>query len=162
MNRVKFTICLLSTLLGVFCQSGCKQYNQKPNPPMTVIDMHNMGLSGHQEFTEALSTKDLPIEVLRWFTGGIADPGEKYFESDVGDSHLPRRRLLVAGTSAKYCIVNYEVGGIAHGYLVRLFMLNGSKVEAIWTGASGNISTLGELKAAVESGRLVKESHSIW
>jgi hypothetical protein len=121
-----------------------------------------MGVSGQQQFREVVSKKDLPAAVVKWFPGGIADPGEKYFETDVGDSHLPWRRLLVAGDSAEYCIVNYERGGFAHGYVVVLFALHESQARPVWTGGSAKISSLSELKTAIESGELVKESGSIW
>src|SRR5436305_11625140 len=118
MRRANWLL-LLSAVWGAFNLISCERHTVKSEPPLVLIDMHSMGVPGQQQFREVLSKNDLPIEVVGWFTGGIADPGEKYFETDVGDSHLPRRRLLVAGKSPKYCIVNYEVGGLAHGYIIR-------------------------------------------
>jgi hypothetical protein len=158
---MNYSLLLLSILLGAFYLVGCARHAPQPELPLVTIEMHSMGVSGQQQFREVLNKKDLPAEVVKWFTGGIADPGEKYFETDVGDSHLPVRRLLVAGKSSKYCIVNYEHGGFAHGYVTRLFALNGSEAKPIWTGGSGKINNLNDLKTAIESGKL-QEINSIW
>lgn len=128
---------------------------------VTTINLFNVGVDGKQQFQEIRSKKDLPPEVMKWFAGGIADPGEKYAATDVADSRLPRRRLLVAGRSSAYCIVNYERGGIAHDYVFILFSLDQPIAKPLWTGGSGKIDSLSALKTAIESGKLARDSSPI-
>ena len=128
---------------------------------ITTINLLNVGVDGKQQFQEIRSKKDLPPEVMKWFAGGIADPGEKYAATDVADSRLPRRRLFVAGKSSTYCIVNYERGGIAHDYVFILFSLDQPIAKPLWTGGSGKIDSLSALKTAIESGKLVRDSSPI-
>ena len=152
---------LLACVLSPLCFVACKQHSRTPNRSFVAIDTHNLGVSGQQQFREALSKRDLPAPVVQRFTGGIADPDQAYFETDVGDSRLPRRRLLVAGISSDYCLVNYEYGGIAHGYLLILFSLGANEAKPVWIGSSGTIKDLNALKIAIESGKLVQEQPNV-
>ena len=138
------------------CLPGCRRHEAELEPHLIVFDMGRMGIPEHEQFREVRNVKQLPNAVEQWFQGGIAEPGEKYFETDVGDSRLPIYRLLVAGTSSRYCIINYERGGFAHAYTVALFALGTPRVNPVWVGRSGNFTTLRELKAAVESGKILE------
>jgi len=152
---------LLACVLPTLCFVACTRRSPEPNRSFITIDTHSLGVSRQQQFREALSKRDLPIRVLEEFTGGIADSDQAYFETDVGDSHLPRRRLLVAGISSDYCLVNYEYGGIAHGYLLILFSLGANEAKPVWIGGSGKIKDLNALKIAVESGKLVQQQPNV-
>lgn len=140
--------------------AGCGRHGPVTQS-VTTINLFNVGVDGKQQFQEIRSKKDLPPEVMKWFAGGIADPGEKYAATDVADSRLPRRRLLVAGRSSAYCIVNYERGGIAHDYVFILFSLDQPIAKPLWTGGSGKIDSLSALKTAIESGKLARDSSPI-
>jgi len=116
-SPIEYASLLLALVVSLV---GCGRHGPVTQS-ITTINLVNVGVDGKQQFQEIRSKKDLPPEVMKWFAGGIADPGEKYAATDVADSRLPRRRLLVAGRSSAYCIVNYERGGIAHDYVFILF-----------------------------------------
>ena len=153
-------------LLTVMCTllptiSSCQHSQPAPQSTPVTFAMQTMGLNGQEQFVEVTLTTGLPPAVKAWFPGGLADPGDKYRDTDVGDSHLPSRRLLVAGVSPKYCIVNYERGGWAYGQVMILFSLEG-KVTPLWTGNSEKLEHLADLKAAIESGRVKHEPGIAW
>jgi hypothetical protein len=162
LRRANYVFLLSIFLCSAFYFLSCKGPSPKPGPPLVTIDMQTMGIARQEQFREVHNKKALPAKVVKWFAGDIADPGENYRATDVGDSRLPTRRLLVAGVSPNYCIVNYERGGLAHGYVVIVFSLADAAVKPLWTGASGEITNLSELKTAIESGKLVRETGTIW
>jgi len=56
----------------------------------------------------------------------MSNPEDRFEAGDVSFFNLPRRRLVFGGISDRYCLVHYEYGGIAHGYLTALFELSGN------------------------------------
>lgn len=147
------SVAVLSTALLTACH--------RHTSPLVTIDLQPLGISQRQEFLEVHQKTGLPPAVVKAFWGDIADSGEAYRETDVANSNLPLRRLLVAGISPKYCIVNYERGGLAHSYAAVLFAVHGRDADPIWTAASGSFRSLTELRQAIDSNRLVREPISI-
>ena len=99
----------------------------------------------------------------------MANPGERYQESDVIESgpRLPWRRLVFAGISEDRCFVHYERGGRAHGYYVLIIQLsphgNGVSATPIWGGAgTARADDLKQLRDAVANGRLADDREYSW
>jgi len=66
---------------------------------------------------------------------GIADVGEKFNATDVVDSRLPMRRLVVGGASSASVLVAYEQGGYSHSFHAVAFSLGSSGWSQVceWT-----------------------------
>ena len=157
-------VMLLSACLLAAVQTACKR---DIPPPAGEVTINLAGLTGSDQverFVEVRKVVLMPPAVKKWFTAGLADPGQKFRDTDRSDSKLPQRRLLVAGVSPQYCIVHYERGGFAHGYVVVLFSITNEKVDPLWTASSLKMSVLADVKSALESGKVAKESlpSSIW
>ena len=155
---------LLSASFLVVFPTACKR---DISPPAGDVSINLVGLIDSdqtQRFAEVHSVELLPPAVKKWFTAGLADTGKEFRDTDRSDSKLPQRRLLVAGVSPQYCIVHYERGGFAHGYVVVLFSIMNEKVDPLWTASSLKMSVLADVKSTLESGKLAKESlpSSIW
>jgi len=132
-----------------------------------TIDLSKLGQPNQSiAFTEVNELKLLPKPVLDEFQGGLVDPKEDFQVTDVAVGKLlPSRRLIVAGISEKYCLVHYERGGIAHTWLVALFVLSKDKAKLAWVSMipSGRKLSFHELKVEVESGNLRNQpGHPYW
>lgn len=95
-----------------------------------------------------------PVAVLDKL-GGIADPGQPFNATDVVDTKLPMRQLVVAAVSENYCIVTFWQGGIALGLETSVFELSAGRVKRAWVSVGGGLN-FQDLKATVESGRLLQ------
>jgi hypothetical protein len=132
-----------------------------------TIDLSQIGQSGQSiTFTEAKQVKQLPQSVMDQFPSGIVDPKEDFQVTDVVVGKLrPTRRLVVAGISEKYCLLYYERGGIAHVWLIALFVLSKNKAKLAWVSMAPARGILGlsDLKTTVESGDLKDQpGHNYW
>jgi hypothetical protein len=132
-----------------------------------TIDLSPLGQKGqHITFTQANEVKLLPKAVLDEFPSGIVDSKADFQVTDVVVGKLlPTRRFIVAGISEKYCLVHYERGGIAHSWLIALFILSKDKAKLVWVSMvpGGGKLSFSKLKAAVESGDLRDQpGHTYW
>jgi hypothetical protein len=76
----------------------------------------------------------------------LANPGQKYQATDVGEDG-PVRRLVFAGISARKCFVYYERGGRGHGYFVIVLRIGSQKkVDFLWAGAGDGDAPARDLK----------------
>lgn len=138
---------------------GCNHRSAPPkNPPeeaTATIDLSAVTNSSQTEvFHKVERASRLPSAVLDKL-GGIADPGQPYNTTDVVDTKLPMRQLVVAAVSENYCIVTYWHGGIALRLETRIYELSAGRVKRIWYSAGGGLN-FQDLKETVESGRLLR------
>jgi hypothetical protein len=122
------------------------------------LDLGRMGLPNQVvTFTEVRRSSFLPRSILDQFQGGIADPGDDFQATDVRVRPLPLRRLVVAGTSEKYVIVQYERGGIGQSSLLALFHLSDGKANVLWVSHIGRVTDLKQLKETLETHQFANE-----
>jgi len=76
--------------------------------------------------TPLKSVDSLP-ESVRSRIAKMSNPGGRFDAGDVGAFDTPRRRLVFAGISDRYCLVHYEYGGIAYGNRTALFEIAGDQ-----------------------------------
>jgi hypothetical protein len=124
-------------------------------------------------FRTVLKVAELPPEVLAAFERHtkqspfrMADPGEEFQVTDViMKPNLPIRRLVFAGVSERYCVVNYESGGIVHVWWVVLFKLSPPEpATAVWVASPdkpGPFKSLDDLRQAVRKGEL-RDGSQFW
>src|SRR5260221_14200084 len=88
------------------------------------IDLVILG-KGHRDirFNEIQDVKLLPSGVLREI-GSMANPNEKFQATDAVRGNLPMRRLAIAGVSDRFCILNYERGGIGRSWILAILELS--------------------------------------
>jgi hypothetical protein len=97
----------------------------------------------------------------------IANPGEEFQATDsIVKPDLPARRLVFAGVSDGYCVVQYEIGGVAHLWWVVLFRLpkEGPAVP-VWAARAekwGGFASLDALREGVRKGKLVEDEKGFW
>ncbi|MGH9888134.1 MAG: hypothetical protein ACREBE_21555 [bacterium] len=64
----------------------------------------------------------------------VAPAGAPFQVTDViMDPTLPGHRLINAGVSAKYAVVHYESGGVAHSRHVLVFATEGDATTIVWS-----------------------------
>lgn len=136
-------------------------------------------LSGEQkaqildgEFSTVTAVEKLPKEVsalLAEMFGQksleMANPGQKYQATDVGENG-PARRLIFAGLSANKCFVYYEKGGRGHGYYVVVLRIGSQKKASfLWAGAGDGDAPahdLKQLRAQVSAGQFKDDEFYSW
>lgn len=130
-------------------------------PPLSAADKaHILG----DTFTVVRTVKQIPAAVQKALglhakdpLNGMADAGQKFQESDfIQDPKLPFRRLVFAAVNARYCLVYYELGGIAYRHEVALYRLQGGKAVAAWRGELNSAyrpATLAQLRLVIQHGK---------
>jgi hypothetical protein len=115
-----------------------------------------------REFKIVTKTKDIPEPVIVLLaaltkTKGkvLAEPGEKYQETDVvSEAGLPRRRLIFAGNGKGIYIVNYEMGGIGHSQHVIVVEFVPGQIALVWRAVlDRRVDNLTELRDSVRKGQ---------
>ena len=99
--------------------------------------------------------KDIFAKVTREPQFELANPGEDYQVTDVVMGHrLPSRRLIFAGTCGDRWFIHYELGGIAHMYLILIFRPDPKGLlQFTWGGAgSKRAKNIKDLRLAIASG----------
>ncbi len=97
----------------------------------------------------------------------MANPGEEFQATDViMKPDLPVRRLVFAGVSDGYCVMHYEIGGIAHLWWVVLLRLSGKEAaKPVWAARAekwGGFPSLEMLREGVRQGRLIEDEKGFW
>ena len=97
----------------------------------------------------------------------MANPGEEFQATDdIGKPNLPVRRLVFAGVSDGYCVVQYEIGGVAHLWWVVLFRLSKDGPAApVWAAHAqkwGGFADLAALREGVRQSKLVEDEKGFW
>jgi hypothetical protein len=174
---VGFVACLVALIAVPYLWNRWNSESQPlellPSPPLAVGEgplieypSEQISQSAREQFLEGnfsviKDLRDLPVPVLRAFTeqGGsrlvMANPGENFRATDVvTDRALPYRRLIFAGVSGDRCFVHYELGGIAHSYLLALFNVPPKgTLKPVWVGYCGGRATkLEDLRSMVANG----------
>ena len=86
----------------------------------------------------------------------IAEPKGEFQRTDVvGNTTLPRRRMVAAGCTSNDCIVYYERGGLAHTWHVALFHWTPAATRFEWGGtAPAGLKTIDDVRKAILSGAI--------
>jgi hypothetical protein len=111
-------------------------------------------------FYEVKRVKLLPRAVLDKM-GNIAEPTERFNTTDVGESNVPRRQLIVAAISQQYAIVSYWQGGFTLGLQTSIFELSNGKATLIWVSEGQGGFNFRDLKEMVESGRMHNDLRAV-
>jgi len=102
------------------------------------------------------TVKSALAEAFRQERFEMANPGQKYQDTDVGQGG-PLRRLVFAGVSSEKCFVHYERGGRGHGYYVIVFRIDAQKrAKFLWAGAGSSrvpALDLRQLRSEISEGR---------
>ena len=89
----------------------------------------------------------------------MANPGEKYQETDVVEPGLPDRRLIFAGISKDRYFIHYEKGGWAHTIYTAIFDVSPEgKVSFLLAGPGTRAADLTQLRALVLSKQFADNS----
>ncbi len=149
---------------------------QEPGPDRPQF---HVVLSGRQkahildgEFSIVVAVEKFPkavravlAEIFRQNTFEIANPGQRYQSTDVGENG-PLRRLVFAGVSSDKCFVYYERGGRGHGYYVVVLRIDAEKrARFLWAGAGADDALahdLQQLRAKVSAGRFKDNALYSW
>lgn len=113
-----------------------------------------------ERFSEVRQVAKLPgavqEELARRLSGGIADAGQPFQETDVvREPGLPHHRLVVAAVSGDHCIVHYESGGIALFRSLMILSWETDKATVVWEGpARRPLATAAQIEAALRDGSL--------
>jgi hypothetical protein len=108
-------------------------------------------------FHEVHSTSDLPLTIVTFYGGKLADPGQKWNATDaITDPTLPGKRLIWAVAGGDYYVVHYERGGIAHTFhlLVARFTKNDRAAKVVWNAIGGPFTNYAAFVDALRSGKL--------
>jgi hypothetical protein len=89
----------------------------------------------------------------------MADVGGQWRAGCTGAANLPYRRLVFTANNARYCLLFYEIGGIAEYYKVALFSLDNNAAKVVWSGNidgpyGSKINTLEQLREALKLRRI--------
>jgi hypothetical protein len=151
-------IAALLSVVGICLACNVPEVPAK-NPAVegtAIINLSAVTNSSQTEvFHEVRHASWLPSAVLDE-VGGIADPGQPFNICDVVvDPRLPRRQLVVAAVSEKYCIVSDWKGGITVRLETMIFELSEGRVKRKWVSIGG-VFNFRDLKNTVESGRILQ------
>ena len=127
---------------------GCRGRDPQPQSVESVtIDLTRLGVQNDSSQPAQIpllptrSVQSLP-ESVRSRIPKMSNPGGRFNATDVGPFDAPRRRLIFGGISDRYCLVHYEYGGIAHGYMTALFAISGNQSMPVWAHPGGRYSDL--------------------
>lgn len=151
-----FALAALALLSPTAVQAG----DTAPPPPLTAADKaHVLG----DTFTVVKTVKQIPAAVQKALglpaadpLSGMTDPGKPFEVGDAVSGKLPFRRLVFAAVNARYCLVYYELGGIAYRHEVALYRLQGGKAVAAWRGELNSAyrpATLAQLRLVIQHGK---------
>ncbi len=143
-------------------------------PPVVAWTQPNMSSAKRQAFLESdfkflRAMSVLPAAVLKVYTaedGGrlaMADPGKEFEATDyIKDPTLPRRRLIFAGVSEDRAFVHYEMGGLAHSFVLEFFELKSPEAAVgLWRGyCDGPAKALDDLRLCIAKGRCCRQEQT--
>lgn len=97
----------------------------------------------------------------------MANPGEEFQATDeIAKPDLPVRRLVFAGVSDGYCVMQYEIGGVAHLWWAVMFRLSPNEAaKPVWAARAekwGGFESLDALREGVRKGKLREDAQGFW
>lgn len=120
-------------------------------------------------FTVVKTVKQMPAPVQKALglpakdpLGGMTDPGKRFEVTDVVTGKLPFRRLVFAAVNARYCLVYYELGGIAYLHKVALYRLKNGRAVSTWEDDLTQEkfpATLTQLRAVIRRGKYQQNNY---
>ncbi len=158
-----FVFCTLALL--TLTAPAAVQAAPAAKPPLSAADKAHV-LS--DTFTVVKTVKQIPAAVQKALglpakdpLGGMADSGKPF---QIGDAvnlseKLPFRRLVFAATNPRYCLVCYDLGGIAYREEVILYHLQGGRAMIAWRAeldSDYRPATLAKLRAVIKHGKYYK------
>lgn len=167
MMRASFLFAIAACTLNAIAESPGGSVPERST--VTAIEAQRL-LKGHCDLVA--STASLPKTLRNAFAKitnepefSLANPGEKYQETDVIDGpKLPWRRMVIAGSCDGNWFVHYEQGGIGHSYKLVLFRPDSKlEMEFVWGGVgfhkAGNCD---ELRRAIATKRFASDRRYYW
>lgn len=133
-------------------------------PPADVME----ALKVPGAFELRTTTAEIPLSVRTAFaktTGQttflMAEPGAKWQSTDVlVMPPLPGRRLRASACSKVFCLLFYEIGGIARMNRVAVFRLNPNDAKLVWNAlAFHDADDPKSLLFAIQNGKLRQDPH---
>ncbi len=148
----------LLPFLGIGCQSHGAKSKELVSVDLTRLKLrqNDTSLPAQISLVPIKSVQLLPVSV-RSRIPKMSNPGGPFEAGDVSLFNAPRRRLVFGGISDRYCLVHYEYGGIAHGYLTALFELSGNQSKPLWAHAGGRYASLGQFAKETDPDELTNE-----
>lgn len=141
-SRILVACVFLVPLVAVSCRRHQPQSVESASIDLTKLRVQNDSSQPTQiSLIPTWSVQSLP-ESVRSRIPKMSNPGGRFNATDVGAFDAPRRRLIFGGISDRYCLVHYEYGGIAHGYMTALFAVSGNQSMPLWAHAGGRYSDL--------------------
>lgn len=146
---IAFTFLL--PLLG----GGCQEHRAKSNELVSLdltrlkLGQNDTSLPAQISFVPIKSVQLLP-ESVRLRIPKMSNPGGPFDAGDVSFFNTPRRRLVFGGISDRYCVVHYEYGGIAHGYMTALFEVSGNQSKPLWAHAGSRYDSLEQFAKEID------------
>jgi hypothetical protein len=149
---------LLLPLLGIGCQSHVAKSKELVSVDLTRLKLrqNDVSLPAQILLVPVKSVQLLPGSV-RSRIPKMSNPGGPFEAGDASFFNLPRRRLVFGGISDRYCLVHYEYGGFAHGYLTALFELSGNQSKPLWAHAGARYASLDHFAKETHSDELTNE-----
>jgi len=149
----------LLPLLGVSCQSHAAKSREVVSVDLTRLQLrqNDASLPAQISLGATKSVRSLP-ESVRSRIPKMSNPGGPFNDSDVSFLFdTPRRRLIFGGVSDRFCLVHYEYGGVAHGYLTVIFALSGNQSIPLWAHAGGRYTSLEQFAKETDRDELTNE-----
>jgi hypothetical protein len=143
----------LLSLLGIGCRSQVVSIDLKK------LHLHQNGASLPEQISlmPLRSVGSLPKSV-RSRIPKMSNRGGSFAATDVVSvPGTPARRLVFGGISDRYCLVHYEYGGIAHGYMTVLFALSENQSIPLWVHSGGRYESLDQFAKETDQGELTNE-----
>ena len=90
----------------------------------------------------------------------MADPGKPFIAGDwIYDQKLPRKRLIVAGSSGYYWFIAYQRGGRGLNNLLLLFRIEEKRANPIWGGVfMDSVVTVNDISRLISNGKIQRRS----
>lgn len=149
--------------LGAFASLSPAAVRALPTPKPPSLSAADKAHVLGDTFTVVKTVKQIPAAVQKALglpgtdpLSGMTDPGKPFEVGDAVSGKLPFRRLVFAAVNARYCLVYYELGGIAYRHEVALYRLQGGQAVAIWKADLTQQKmpvTLAQLRTAIRQGK---------
>ena len=144
---------ILLSLVGIGCQSQVVSIDMRK----LHVDQNGTSLREQISLMSVASVDSLPKSV-RSRIPKMSNPGGSFAATDVVIlPGTPTRRLVFGGISDRYCLVHYEYGGIAHGFMTALFALSGNQSIPLWVHSGGRYDSLDQFAKETDRRELTNE-----
>lgn len=144
------------------------QARKDPKPLRLDLSAEEKPALSKARFKNLHNFPEVPLSVkegLKWIFRDepeMASPGKEFASTCVVEKNLPRRRMIMAGLSDKFCILSYEKGGRGLSSHTLLFAREpNNKVHCLYGSPSG-YSNIEEARADALKGRSGDSRSYFW